>query len=109
MYTQFQIGFNFKMDHMRISGDEPSSVILCRTKWFQRLKIMNWKGLTSWSQKGWCKIKILIDFNTENFDALKRYKSTEDDRRIWLHVHVDSLVHQQWHSSSSWNIKRDFY
>ena len=44
----------------------------------------------SLSQKGWCnktpKITISINFNTENFDALKRYKSTEVDRRTWLHV-----------------------
>ena len=25
-------------------------------------------------------------FITENFDALKRYESTEVDRRTWLHV-----------------------
>ena len=24
--------------------------------------------------------------NTENFDALKRYESTEVDRRSWLHM-----------------------
>ena len=27
------------MDHMRISGTEPSSVILSQTEWFQKLKI----------------------------------------------------------------------
>ena len=32
------------------------------------------------------KITISINFNTENVDALKRYKSTEVDRRTWLHV-----------------------
>ena len=32
------------------------------------------------------KITISINFNTENFDALKRYESTEVDRRTWLHV-----------------------
>ena len=26
------------MDHMRISGNEPSSVILSQTKWFQNVK-----------------------------------------------------------------------
>ena len=29
---------------------------------------------------------IFKNFNTENFDALKRYESTEVDRRTWLHV-----------------------
>ena len=27
-----------------------------------------------------------MNFNTENVDALKRYESTEVDRRTWLHV-----------------------
>ena len=27
-----------------------------------------------------------VNFYTENFDALKRYESTEVDRRTWLHV-----------------------
>ena len=31
-------------------------------------------------------ITISINFNTENFDALKRYESTEVNRRTWLHV-----------------------
>ena len=35
-------------------------------------------------------------FNTENFDALKRYKSTEVDRRTWLHVPSGTL----WSTSS---------
>ena len=46
---------------------------------------------TSWRQKEWCnfkthKITILISLNTENFYALKRYESTDVDRRTWLHV-----------------------
>ena len=36
------------MDHMRISGKEPSSVILSQTKWFQTLKMI--------AQK--CQIKL---------------------------------------------------
>ena len=40
----------------------------------------------------------------------KRYESTEVDRRTWLHVPSEnSLVHQQCHSPSSWNMNRDFY
>ena len=39
----------------------------------------------------------------------KRYESTDVDRRTWLYVPLcDSLVHQQWHLPSSWNIKKDF-
>ena len=45
---------------------------------------------SSLSQMGWCnkptKLQFLVNFNTENFDAIKRYKSTEVDRRTWLHV-----------------------
>ena len=36
------------MDHMRISGNEPSSVILSQTKWFQTLKMIARK----------CQIKV---------------------------------------------------
>ena len=46
-------------------------------------------------------------FNTKILMILKRYKSTEVDRRIWLHVPSETLVHQQWHSPGSWNFKRD--
>ena len=46
---------------------------------------------------GWCnkptKIRISINFNTENVDALKRYESTEVDRRTWLHVPSDLNQH----------------
>ena len=48
-------------------------------------------------------------FYTENFDALKRYESTEVDRRTWLHV--PSGTH--WSTSSDTHqvveIYRDFY
>ena len=36
MYTPFLMGFNYNMDHMRISGTEPSSVILSQTKYLKR-------------------------------------------------------------------------
>ena len=32
------------------------------------------------------QITFSVNFNTENFDSLKRYESTEVDRRTWLHV-----------------------
>ena len=38
MYTAFLIGSNNNMDHMRISGNEPSSVFLGQTKKFQKLE-----------------------------------------------------------------------
>ena len=38
MYTHFKSDLIKNMDHMRISGNEPSSVILSQTKWFQKLK-----------------------------------------------------------------------
>ena len=39
---------------MRISGNEPSSVVLSQTKRFQKLKIIAESSETSLSQKGWC-------------------------------------------------------
>ena len=62
---------------MRISGKEPSSVILSQTTLFQ-------------------KLKRLPEFFTGNFDALKRYESTEVDRRTWLHVSTET----HWSTSS---------
>ena len=39
---------------------------------------------------GWCNKPTKVQFQSiltrENFDALKRYKSTKVDRRTWLHV-----------------------
>ena len=37
MYTPFLIGFINNIDHMRISGTEPSSVILSQRKWLKKL------------------------------------------------------------------------
>ena len=40
---------------MRISGTEPSPVILGHTKSFQNVKVDVPKSAeTSWNQKGWC-------------------------------------------------------
>ena len=77
---------------MRISGNEPSSVIFSQTKWFQTLKMIarkcqiklkpKWDGVNKPTKLQFQSILI----NTENFDALKHYESTEVDRRTWLHV-----------------------
>ena len=44
-------------------------------------------------------IIISINFNTENFDALKRYESTEVHGRTWLHMPSGTL----WSTSSNTN------
>ena len=36
MYTPFKSDSTNIMDHMRISGNEPSSEILRQTKWYQK-------------------------------------------------------------------------
>ena len=38
MYTTFKSDLINNMNHMNISGTEPSSVILSQTKWFKKLK-----------------------------------------------------------------------
>ena len=63
---------------MRISGTEPSSVILSKT-YFQNLKINYQKSAkTSWSQKGWCNKTTDLQFQsiltTENVDALQKLR-----------------------------------
>ena len=40
------------MDHMRISGTEPSLVILSQTKWFKKLKIDAQKCLNKLKPNG---------------------------------------------------------
>ena len=79
------------MDHMRISGTEPSSVILSQTK-----LLKSWKSdVQKVPKEAKAKRDGVINpqnynfhqiLKTENFDALKRYESTEVDRRTWLHV-----------------------
>ena len=64
------------MDRIRISGTEPSLVILRQRKYFKMLKSDSQKmPKTKWGQKGWCNKHIKLNFqsilNTENFDALK--------------------------------------
>ena len=69
------------MDHMRISGNEPSSVILSQTKWFQTLKMFARKCQ---NQANLANRDGVINpqnfnfsqFNMENVDALKHYEST---------------------------------
>ena len=49
---------------------------------------------TSLRQKGWSNKSTKLQFQsilTENFDALKRYESTEVDRRTLLHVPSGTL------------------
>ena len=76
---------------MRISGTEPSSVILMQTKQFKKLQSDAQNVLKEAKAKrdgviNPKKLQFQLNFNTENFDALKRYQSTEVDRRTWLHV-----------------------
>ena len=64
------------MDHMRISGIEPSSVILNQRKQLKKLK-NNDPKVPKEAQAKWDGVInpqnynfSLINFNTENFDAL---------------------------------------
>ena len=54
---------------------------------------------------GWCnkptKLQFPSIFNTDNFDALKRYETIEFDRRTWLHVPWGTL----WSTSSGKTVK----
>ena len=87
---------------MRISGNEPSSVILSQTmKTIKELKRDDPKVHKQAEAKGDGVINpqnynFNQFFNTENFDVLKRYESTEVDRRTWLHVSSGTF----WSTSS---------
>ena len=74
---------------MRISGTEPSPVILSQTKLLKYLKSDAKSAQTSWSQGGWCKTHISsnsLNLKTDNFDALKRKKKNQKSRKRvpWL-------------------------
>ena len=93
------------MDYMRISGTEPSSVILSQTCCIKKLKI-NDKKVPKQAEAKRDDIMNPPNYNFNQFETRKilmlskRYESTEVDRRTWLPCAlVDSLVHQQWHSS----------
>ena len=76
---------------MRISGNDPSSLILSQTKWIQKLKMivqkfqnkLKPKAIVLYTKKTKQFLSILI---RKIFILSKRYESTEVYRRTWLHV-----------------------
>ena len=79
------------MDHMRISGNKPSSVILSQTCSIKKLKFNEQKV----PKQAEAKRDGVINPQNYNFNQFetrkilmlsKRYESTEVDRRTWLHV-----------------------
>ena len=80
------------MDQMRISGTEPSSVILSQTCSIKKLKSNDRKV----PKQAEAKRDGVINPQNYNFKQFfkhgkflmlsKRYESTEVDRRTWLHV-----------------------
>ena len=99
---------------MRISGTEPSSVILSQTKKFKILEVVQKSAKTIKHQKGWCNKPTILQFQwilkAEHFMLSKRYKSTEVDHRTWLHVSsgtpwsTSSVTHKEVEIQ-----KRDFF
>ena len=82
------------MGHTWISGNEPSSAILFQIKYNRNL-IRVAKNLVEngvMNPQNYTFNKVL---KPGNFDALKRYESTEVDRRTWLQSPLGYLVHQQ--------------
>ena len=53
------------MDHMRISGNEPSPVILSQTKWFQTLKISDYTKYSEVWRSAWRGL-ILFAFDVKS-------------------------------------------
>ena len=74
---------------MRISGTEPSSVILGKTLKFKRLKSVDPNVPKKLKQKGCCNKPTNLQFQSistrKYVYALKRYESTEVERRTGLH------------------------
>ena len=76
---------------MRISGNEPSSVILSQTMWIQKLKMIAWKCQKQSEAKrdgviNPTKLQLQSILIRIILMLSKRYESTEVDRRTWLHV-----------------------
>ena len=67
------------MDHMRISGNGPSSVIFSQTKKFKKWKI---DALKVPKQAETHKIIISVDFTIENFNALKTLRINQSRSQI---------------------------
>ena len=97
---------------MRISGNEHSSLILSQKS---SLKVAN--GGSEVPKQAKDKRDGVINPQNYNFNfqygklwcsqnAKNQPKSTVE---LGYMCPRDSLVHQQWHSPSSWNIKRGFY
>ena len=81
---------------MRISGTEPSSVILSQTKLFKKVKSDAKKCKNNVKARRECVINPQNDnfnefYNMENLMLSKHYESTEVDRRTWLHVPSGTL------------------
>ena len=71
---------------MRIAGIEPSSVILSQRKKLQKLKNITPK-VPKEAKAKWDGVKQFLSISSQKILMLsKRYKSTEVDRRTWLHV-----------------------
>ena len=99
---QFNSDLNNNMDFMRISGTEPSSVILSQTKYVVS-KVEKWctkSAETSLSQKGWWNKPTKLQFQsilTQKILLLsKRYELTLVNRRTWLYLPSGTL----WSTSS---------
>ena len=75
---------------MRISGTEPSSVIIS-----QKRNLKSWKVMPKMPNQAEAKRDGVINPKNYNFNKFstrtilmlsKRYESTEVDRRTWLHL-----------------------
>ena len=98
----FKSDLIYNMDHMRISGNEPSSVILSK----KGGNFKSWKVMSQKCQKqAEAKRDGVINPQNYKFNQFlirkismlsKRYESTEVDRRTW--IHVPSGTH--WSTSS---------
>ena len=89
------------MDRMRISGSEPSSVILSQ-KVFSTVTTGPWKcAKISWSQTprdGVSKPTRQITISTRKMLMLSNTNQLKSTVELgYMSTSVDSLVHQQWH------------
>ena len=87
----FKSDLIYSMDHMRLSGIQPSSVILSQRQVVEKIEKQCLKSAERSLSQKWCcnkptKLQFLSILTQKILILSKRYKSTEVDRRTWLHV-----------------------
>ena len=106
MYTPFEIGLNYNMGHMRISGTEPLQWSLAKQSSLKYEKWCKKVPKQGKAKKGWCNKPTILQFqgvfNTENSSSNQKTTETNQMYRkacekkccyCWFNSEVKFLMH----------------